>query len=136
MTTLIEAKEAIYTRFLASFTGTSNIVFDNEDPSFDLDVVPDWCRLSIRHVDRNQETLGKVGNRRFRVKAIAFVQVYTKSNTGVQQSGVLVTEARDVFEGSSFSGLDFNNAKTPEGGPEGKWYTAVVEANFDYDEIK
>ncbi len=136
MTTLNEAREAVYSRFLANFVGTTNIVLDNEEPRFDVDTVDEWVNVAVRHTGRVQETMGKTGNRRYRVKAIAFVQVYTKSNTGVQQSGVLVTEARDIFEGVSFSGLDFSNATTPEGGPKGKWYEATVEAFFDYDEIK
>lgn len=136
MTTLVEATEAVYARFLANFTGTPNVVFDNEEPTFDTDVETEWVRLTVRNTGRGQETLGKVGNRRYRATAIAFVQVYTLSNTGVQQSGTLVTEARNIFEGVSFSGLDFNDAQTPEGGVDGKWYQAMVEAAFDYDEIK
>ncbi len=136
MTTLSEAKQAVYLRFNTLFTGTSNVVFDNEDPPFNVDDVSEWVRLTVRSIIRLQNTLGKTGNRRYRSGAIVFVQVYTLSNTGVQRSDTLTTEARNVFEGVSFSGLDFNNAVAKETGPDGKWYQSMVEAEFDYDEIK
>ncbi|MEE8608998.1 MAG: hypothetical protein V3S55_15445 [Nitrospiraceae bacterium] len=136
MTTLNQAREAVYSRFIAQFTGTSNIVFDNEAPPFDTNVVTEWVRLAVRNIERAQDTIGVVGNRRYRSGALVFVQVYTRSDTGVQQSDTLTIEVVDIFEGVSFSGLDFNEAISKEIGPDGKWYQAVVEAQFDYDEIK
>lgn len=136
MTTSNEAKEAIYLRFVDNFTGVilSRIDFDNED--FDEPATGAWVRLVVRNIGRAQDTLGKVNNRRFRSKAVVFVQVYTEANTGVQQSDTLAKEAADIFEGVSFSGLDFQSVFVRETGPDGKWYQSVVEAEFSYDEIK
>ncbi len=136
MTTLNEAKEAIYLRFTGNFTGVAlaQIAFDNEE--LEEPATSDWVRLTVRGTGREQETLGKVGNRRFRSHASVFVQVYTEVNTGVQQGDALAKEAADIFEGVSFSGLDFQAADVRETGPDGKWYQHIVEAEFDYDEIK
>ncbi len=136
MTTLNEAKEAAYQRFVDNFTGVAlaRIAFDNEE--FEEPATGDWVRLTIRSRGRAQDTLGKVGNRRFRSAASVLVQVYTLVNTGVKQSDALVKEAADIFEGVSFSGLDFQSAEVRETGPDGRWYQSVVEAEFEYDEIK
>ena len=136
MTTLSAAKEAVYQRFVDNYTGVAldRITFDNED--FDEPDTGNWVRLVVRNIGRAQDTLGKAGNRRFRSGATVFVQVYTEANTGVQQSDTLADEAAKIFEGVSFSGLDFRSAMVRETGPDGKWYQSVVEAPFEYDEIR
>ena len=136
MTIPSQAKEAIYLRFVDNFTGViiGRIVFDNED--FKEPSTSDWVRLTVRSTARTQDTLGKTGNRRFRSRASVFVQVYTEANTGVKQSDTLAKEAADIFEGVSFSGLDFQSAVVRETGPDGKWYQSVVEIQFDYDEVR
>lgn len=136
MTTLAQAKEVVYQRFVDNFTGVTlaRITFDNEE--FEEPATGDWVRLTVRSRGRAQDTLGKVGNRKFRSAASVFVQVYTAVNTGVKQSDTLAKEAADVFEGVSFSGLDFQSAEVRETGPDGRWYQSVVEAEFEYDETK
>lgn len=136
MTTLNEAREAVYQRFVDNFTGVAleRIVFDNEE--LEDTGTGNWVRVSVRSTGRVQDTLGRVGNRRFRSSAIVFVQVYTETNTGLKQADTLTKEAADIFEGVSFSGLDFRSALVTETGPDGKLYQSVVEAEFDYDEIK
>lgn len=136
MTTLNEAREAVYARFVANFTGVAStkMAFDNDE--FEEPEADDWVRLTVRHGPRAQDTLGKAGNRRYRTSAIVFVQVYTPVNTGVKQGDTLAVEARDIFEGTGFSGLDFNDGRVRESGPDGKWYIHIAEIAFDYDEIK
>jgi hypothetical protein len=136
MTTVNEAKEAVYSRFVANYTGVASnlITFDNEE--FEEPDSDDWIRLTVRGIGRSQSSLGKTGNRRFRSTASVFVQIYVLVNTGIQQADLLAKEAADVFEGTSFSGLDFREASINEIGPDGKWYQTLVEAPFDYDEIK
>lgn len=136
MTTLNTAKEAVYLRFVTNFTALAadRITFDNEE--FDIPSTGDWVRLAVRSVSRVQETLGKKTNRVFRSSATVFVQVFTRVNTGTMQSDLLTKAAADVFEGESFSGLDFKSVLVRELGPEGAWFRAVAEAEFDFDEIK
>ena len=137
MTTLDEATESVSARFLANYTGVTNnlVLFDNEE--FENEPTSGaWVRVTVDQIDRNQDTLGKIGNRKFRSQAIVFVQVYTNANTGVQQGNVLAKQAADIFEGVSFSGLDFRAAKTTKIGIDGKWFRHLAEAPFDYDEIK
>ena len=132
MTTLGEAKESVYSRFVTEWAATTPFVFDNEEGSTD----DPWVRVTVRSLSRGQETMGRTGNRRFRSAALVFVQVYTRTNVGVQQGDALATQARDIFEAVSFDGLDFNDGVVRESGPDGKWYQHVAEIAFDYDEIK
>lgn len=136
MTTPNEAKEAVYLRFTGSFTGVTldRIALDNEE--FEEPTSGAWVRLVVRSGVREQNTLGKAGNRKFRTASTVFVQVYTETDTGVQSGDALAKEAADLFEGVSFSGLDFQAAQIRETGPTGKWYQHLVEAEFDYDEVK
>lgn len=134
MTTINEAKEAIYSQFNTNFTGTTNITFDNEE--FETSGLTEWVRLTVRNTNRLQETLGKSGNRRFQGSGSILVQVYTEANAGVQQSDTLAQEVISVLEAQSLSGVDTFAAVPRETGPDGKWYQTVVEIEFDYFEIK
>lgn len=137
MTTLNQAKEAVYQRFVDNFTGVTSdrITFDNEE--FESPSTGNWVRLVVRSQVRLQDTLGKKTNRKFRSSALVLIQVFTRINTGVTESDALVEEARDIYEGESFSGLDFQSVSSRESGPQdGTWYLAIVEAPFDYDQTK
>lgn len=134
--TFSEARAAVYSRLLDNYTGVdiTQITLDNEDFNEPLDTP--WLRLTVRTSIRRQNTLGRTGNRRFRTTAIAFIQVYTSSNTGTQAGDLLAMEAANLFEGISFSGLDFHAVTIRENGVDGKWYQHLVEAEFNYDETK
>lgn len=136
MTTVNEAREAIYNMFINTFIGVTadRIAFDNEE--FNAPSSGSWVRLVTRTGTRKQDTLGEQGNRRFRTGAKVFVQVYTDSNTGVQTGDSISRQAADVFDGMSFNSLDFGASVTRELGPDGKWYQHLVEVDFDYDDIK
>lgn len=137
MTTLPEAKEAIYLAFQTAWTPTGKaLTFDNE--KFDPPVDDEWARLTVRHTGGGQETLGKVGNRKFARLGSVFVQVFTPIDQGTSEADVLVTTARNAFEGITLAGttLRFLDVVAREAGPDGKWYQTVVEANFEYDETK
>lgn len=134
--TLNDAREAVYCRLLDNFTGvaTEAIALDNED--FNEPLFDPWLRLTVRTNIRRQNTLGRTTNRRFRTQATAFIQVFTQANTGTKAGDVLATEAANIFEGVSFSGLDFKAVTIRESGVNGKWYQHLVETEFDYDELK
>lgn len=133
MTTMNAAREAVYSRWVAQWGTTSPFTFDNE--AFDTPAVA-WARVTIRHTGSAQETLGETGNRRFRRSASVFVQLYGLVDRGTSVLDTLATTARGIFEGVSFSGLDFTNAVVRESGNDGKWFQYVVEAFFDYEETK
>jgi len=135
MTTLNEARDAVYDRFASQWGTTSAYQLDNQDKKLDEGTVS-WARLAVRQMDSAQNTLGPVGARRFRRSAMAFIQIFVPSNKGTKEGDDLAQTARAVFEGASFSGLDFTDGVIRETGPDGKWFQYVVEVKFDYDEIK
>lgn len=134
MTTLNEARAAVYTRWNAQWGTTTPFQFDNE--AFTAPDKDPWARVTVRHTTSVQDTLGRPTNRRFRRSAVAFIQLYALVDTGLAALDGLAQTARAIFEGVSFSGLDFNNVVVRETGPDGKWYQVTVEGFFDYDETK
>ena len=133
MTTINAAREAIYLRWNTQWGATTPFTFDNE--KFSTPDVP-WARLTVRNTASEQRTLGAVGNRRFRRIASVFVQLYDLVDVGLSNLDTLAQTARGIFEGVSFSGLDFTNVIVRESGADGKWFQVVVEAFFDYEETK
>lgn len=133
MTTLNEARASVYDRWNTQWGVTTPFTFDNEHFS-----TPDapWARLTVRNTESLQETLGAPGNRHFRRSASVFVQLFDLVDVGLANLDSLAQTARGIFEGVSFSGLDFTNVVIRESGVDGKWFQFVVEAFFDYDEIK
>ena len=133
MTTLTEAREAVYQRFAVNYTSTP---FTFEAESFDP---PDtaWVRLSVRaNAAGGQDTLGRTGSRRFRRSGIIAAQVFTPTNQGLREGDELAQSIRALFEARSFSGLDTNDGLVRESPPEDEWIVHIVEVFFDYEEVK
>ena len=137
MPTLNEARTAVYSRVESDFTelSESRITFDNEDFKEPEPADP-WLRVAVRTTGREQDTLGRIGNRRFRSTAIVFAQVFVPSTKGLKRSDEIVRAFSLVFDAVSFSGLDFLAARSYETGPDGRWFIQVVECPFEYDEIR
>lgn len=137
MTTMNQAREAIYKRFYDAWGLTTPFTFDNEDyvPTANT---ANWVRLSVRHNASTQETLGATGNRRFLRSGSVFIQVFVQQDTGTSRNDQLVTQARAIYEGVSITGttVRFRDVIVTETGPDGKWYQSLIEAQFDYDETK
>lgn len=143
MTTINQAREAIYTAFLEAWTVETvpetvletPVTFDNE--GFKPPSEP-WVRLTVRHTSSTQETLGPVGSRKFSRRGICFVQVFVPADSGTKEATELARKASLVFEGERISGttLRFLDVVIRENGASGKWYGVSVEANFEYDETR
>lgn len=135
MTTRDEAREAIYEAFRVGWSDETNYWFDNEiaEPE-DLE---EWVRLTIRHSISSQETLGKEANRKFDRAGRVLVQVFVALDKGTNRSDELSTKVRDIFEGKTISGIRFTAVTIREIGEDNqKWFNVIVEAPFNYTEIK
>ena len=135
MTTLNQAREAIYDEFVTDWGSTSPLTLDNEkvDPP-----TTEWVRLSVRHTASTQDTLGAPGNRRFERIGSAFVQIFVPTDQGTLRADELATIAREAFEGKSLTGttIRFLDVIVREAGVDGQFYAVVVEATFEYDETR
>lgn len=127
----------MYLAFTTAWGTLTPVTLDNEEHDNNDGIVP-WVRVAIRHNAAGQETLGKVGNRKFMRGGSVFVQVYVLGNEGTSEADTLATTARNVFEGVSLAGttVRFKDVIVRETGPTDKWYQTVVEAVFEYDETK
>lgn len=137
MTTISEAKEAIYQAFNTGWSVTGNqFTFENED--FTPPVNAPWARLSIRHNSGTQDTLGRTGNRRFERGGAVNIQIFTPQNIGVGGVSTLATTVKNIFEGVSLSGTTviFRDVIFREIGPSNEWYQMNVEAEFNYYETR
>lgn len=131
-----EARKAICTRWTTQWGNTTPFVFENEDnKTLDAGTVP-WVRFVVRNVDGAQETLGPVGNRNYERRGLVLAQIFTPKDSGMKRGDVLSHQARAIFEGVSFEGIDFNNGRVREVVPDGKWQPFVMEADFIYYETK
>lgn len=130
MTTLNEAREAIYARWAANWSDP--YVFDNEQFK---ESVP-WARFIVRNQLRRQITLGAPGDRVFNDRGLIFIQIFEPGDTGTAVGDGLASTARGIFEGVSFSGIRCFASTTIEVGVEGKWFKRHVSTEFDYEETK
>ena len=110
-----EARKAIYLRFLARIKNVDiscipnvitvldrdRITFDNE--KFDEPTNGEWVRLVVRHTGRSQETLGAIGNRRFRSFGLVFVQVFTEVGARMAVADCIAEAIVDVFDDETFT---------------------------------
>jgi hypothetical protein len=138
VTSLAEAQQACYVRFLAQWSGTAagNVVFENEGhAAVDAQELP-WVRVSVQETGGGQESLGPTGSRKYRRRARVAVQVFTPDDSGARQGALLAEQARAIFEGSAFSDLDFYDATVTPQGLDEKWLVTVMLATFEFYETK
>jgi hypothetical protein len=135
MTTENEARDAIYDRWRDQWGSTTPYALGDEayKPS---ETVPAWARVTVRHEDRRQTSLGGVGNRRFRTDGRIFVQVFVNRDRGDKTLDAFLTQAREVFEAQILGGVWVTSARARELGVDGKWQQGQVEAAFNYEEVK
>lgn len=131
-----DARKAICIRWAAQWGATTPFVFENEDnKNLDAGTAP-WARFTVRNVEGGQETLGPDGHRNYVRKGLVLVQIFTPKDGGMKRGDELAHQARAIFEGASFDGIDFNNGRVREVVPDGKWQPFVAEADFIYYETK
>lgn len=134
MTSTVDAREAIYQRFVTAWGATTDYTFDSEQYTPPPGVP--WVRLTVRHLSSAQETLGDIGNRKFERGGSILLQIFTPLNAGTRAGDTLIDTARNIFEGVRFSGIRCNNAVAREIGASDGYYMSIIETSFLYDETK
>ncbi len=127
------ARESMYQAFEDGWGGLTPHTFDNESFTPPL---TSWVRMSVRHDEREQETLGVVGNRKFESDGRVVVDIFTPVDEGAGAADDIVQKVRDTFEGKTIDNIRYYNVISRESGPDGKWNMVVVEVAFVYNEIK
>ena len=130
-----EFRALVYNSFITGWGTRSPFTFDNEQ--WDPPEGQNWVRLTVRHGNRRQKTLGRTGNRKFERDARVLLQIFTLPNKGLTSADDLAQAFFEIFEGSNlgnevFAGeTDYRERGTAEG-----WAMAIASADFTYDEIR
>ena len=135
MATITEAKQSIYNTFIAGWGTTTPIILDGEnaDPPPSLPYV----QIMVRHFTGVQDTLGGVGNRKFKRDGAIMVQIYGPLDEGSQTTDNLAITAIGILEGKTLADNVFTFASTPtEIGPTDDGYLTTVTTPFFYRETK
>lgn len=148
------ARDAIYSFFVAGLAAqlpswsSPVIIYDGKHaPDPPVDMQP-YIRAQLRHLDRNQRTVGGAGGRRFRAKFALTLKVYTALGEGndnyyvgstLYPGGDSIAKAMlATFEGKT-TGIDqaqFYHVRSREvGEEEGRWLT-LVTVDGDYDTVR
>lgn len=139
MTTVDEAREAIQQRWLSQWGAATLTAFENESqPTLDglAAGTSAWVYVIVRHTGGGQETLGPTDHRKFERRGSVVAEIRTPLDRGMKRGADLAHAARAIFEGTSFSGIDFTNGQVQEQGPDGKWYRHTASITFNYHETK
>ena len=137
MTTLQAANEAMAQLFVDTWTPTTHpFTLENED--FSAPASGPWARFTSRITARTQETLGRVGDRRYQTLGSAFVQIFDDVNVGTRRAKELAQLIVEGFEGVRISGttVRFYDVVPREIGPDGRWFQTNVEISFEFDETR
>lgn len=136
MTTLNEARGAIYVAFETDWGTTSALTLDNENFTPPADTP--WARLVVRHDSRQQESLGGLLRRKFESGGSVIVQCFGPLDKGADAADTLAQVAQGIFEGKTLSpeGIRFTSSVVKEIGPTDDYYMINVEAFFTYTTTK
>lgn len=91
-------REAVYQRFRANWSGTSQVHYEGmafEEPGTDVE----WVRISVKNTGGGQTSLGVVGNRKYERDFSVFVQVFVPVIKGMERGAIHAQDARAIFEG-------------------------------------
>ena len=112
-----------------------------------------WIRLAVRHLSRNQESLGKKGSRKFRVEALVMIQVFVPTEENTMEGDAIAWAVAELYDAENIIAYDqyrekssqvaimngniaFQSASCSETGVEGKLWGLLVEIPFSYETIK
>jgi hypothetical protein len=94
-----------------------------------------WARVSQQTVLERQQTLGKLGERKFESCGLIFVQIFCPRSSveSFEKGRQLAQVARNVFRGQN-SGVWFRNARINELDPEQGFWRFNVVSEYEFTE--
>lgn len=136
MTTLNEAREDIFSKFVEAVPDGFTVALQNEDLA--TEKLEEWARCSVFNTLFQQNTLGSKGKRRFERRGVMRVNIFVEGGKGTSRLDEVSTLVRDAYEGFTFeiTSVTFFDVSVNEIGPSGKWYQYDVVGNFRYYETK
>lgn len=142
MTTVDQAREAVYKRFRDNWTGTPLTDTTLENDKFDSESRAEWVRVTLRAgPPTSPPTLGATGARKFDRIGLIFLDIFTAVDAGMARPGALAAEGLSLFEATRFQDVNGADMHTLDGtireiGPDGKFYHTQLEVPLQYTETK
>lgn len=136
MVTEVDARRAIYDRMDANWDTTLAVFHKEGQGRFDPPVRANWVRLSVRHNDSEQESLGPPGSRKYRRIGQIVLQLFAPVDDGLEPLDTMVRQGRTIFEGVRFSEIRTFDAVATEIGSDGDYFQTNLDVDFDYEEQK
>lgn len=131
-----DARGIIYVALNTAWTGATTAPLTLENEKFDPPADAAWGRGVVRHFNREQESLGGIGNRKFESTGQCVVQCFGPLNDGTSPADALAVIVIDALEGKTISGVRFFGATPREIGVTEDWFQINVEADFTYTTTK
>lgn len=133
-----EVQETLYQRFADAWAATTPYTLENET-GFDPPNAQ-WVKVSVKQQPGGQGSMGPPGDRRFDRVGIVFMQLREPPGGGVGALSDLAEQAKVIYEGCRFGPHDIRFAAAQIGDEsevdEGRWWGCLVQARFDYEEIR
>jgi len=138
MTTFAQARVALLEEYVDNTVlASTQVTLENEQYKGPSDTP--WVRVSVRHFDGGQGSLGGVGQRKFDRLGSVFVQIFIPQDSGgTDDAETIAHEARTLLEGKSLLGTTVNTLTTNirEVGLLDGYYVMVAETGFEYQETR
>lgn len=145
MPTLVEARDAVQAGFLASWAPATEtllgeparVFWQADQPNQDERPEPDevFARFTIRHSSGAQRTLAEVGARRFTQRGFIFLEVFTPLSLNSEEAAQVADAGLKTLLGKEYGGVWIRNARAIERQPEKHWFSWLITAEFEYDEV-
>lgn len=128
------APASIRAFFATAWGSTTDVIYD--DQAKDIPNNAPWVRLSIRHIEGYQASMGDPNNNRYRRIGSVTAQVFVPQGGASVQASQLAQQAAEIFTGATYLGIAFSNTVAREIGADGKgFYQINVISEFRYDDI-
>lgn len=134
-----QAQQAVETQWKAvwpTLRPTVPYVFENKKFVEPSPPTP-WARIALLGVDALQHTLGVPQNRLYLRQAAVWTWLQVPVDTGTIALMGLVDDVRQVFEGTSFGGIDpAGGGRWERIGSNGRFYEVAIICPVNYYENK
>ncbi len=105
-----------------------------ENVAFNTPIAKAWARLTVRHGDEMQKSMGSPGSNTFRQPAVLFVQLFAPVSKGTEELRKLGDLACSIFRAKRLGNILFEAPSFSLLDPDGSWARAIVRAPFYRDE--
>jgi hypothetical protein len=96
-----------------------------------------WVEFSVTHNQGTQDTLGAVGNRKFKKNGLVTIRIKAPNDAGLDATDYLMENILAFMEGGETAdGIAMNNVTPSELGNIGSWFQTDILATFEYEKIR